>query len=137
MAVRIRLTRTGARNNGSFRVIAADSRSPRDGRFLEVLGWYAPRQADPNFGLKLDRIEDWVAHGAQMSDTVRSLIKKAGKAPAVEPPKEAPEPAAEKPVESPVEPVAEETVAPPVEEEPAAEEPVVATEPEAEPVAAE
>jgi len=77
MAVKVRMTRTGARNSASFRVVAADSRFPRDGRFLEVLGWYDPKLEGRNFELKLDRIEHWRKRGAQLSDTVRNLVKKA------------------------------------------------------------
>lgn len=80
MAVKVRLTRTGARNDACYRVIAADSRSPRDGRFLEILGWYDPKREGTNFDLKLDRIDHWKSQGAQVSDTVRSLVKKARKA---------------------------------------------------------
>ncbi len=75
MAVKIRLTRTGARNAAAFRVVAADSRSPRDGRFLEILGWYDPKLENANCDLKLDRIEHWERQGAEISDTVKSLIK--------------------------------------------------------------
>jgi len=71
------MTRTGARNSASFRVVAADSRFPRDGRFLEVLGWYDPKQAGRNFELKLDRVEYWRNRGAHLSDTVRNLVKQA------------------------------------------------------------
>jgi small subunit ribosomal protein S16 len=77
MAVAVRLRRTGATNNASFRVVAADKRSPRDGRFIENLGWYDPTKAGEKFGLKLDRIEHWKSNGAEISDTVRSLIKQA------------------------------------------------------------
>ena len=79
MAVKIRLTRTGARNDVCYRLVAADARSPRDGRFLEILGWYDPKQEGTNFELKMDRIDHWKSKGAQMSDTVKSLVKKAGK----------------------------------------------------------
>jgi len=77
MAVRIRLTRTGANNDPCFRVVATDARSPRDGRYLENLGWYDPKRPGMNFSLKLDRIEFWRNRGAQLSDTVRSLIRRA------------------------------------------------------------
>ncbi|MBL7076687.1 MAG: 30S ribosomal protein S16 [Kiritimatiellae bacterium] len=88
MAVKIRLTRTGARNAAAFRVVAADSRSPRDGRFLEILGWYDPKLDDANCDLKLDRIEYWKSQGAEVSDTVKSLVKqkKAGREAVVEAP---------------------------------------------------
>ena len=79
MAVRIRLKRTGAKNAASFRAVAADTHFPRDGRFLETLGWYDPKLKDGNFDLKLDRIDYWIAHGAQVSDTVRSLVNKASR----------------------------------------------------------
>ena len=77
MSVKLRLTRTGARNAACYRVVAADSRSPRDGRFLETLGWYDPKQEGINFKLDLDRLAYWKSKGATMSDTVRSLEKKA------------------------------------------------------------
>lgn len=77
MAVSIRLRRTGGKNEASYRVVAADSRSPRDGRFLEILGWYDPKRTGENFVLKMDRIEHWKGNGAQLSDTVKSLVRKA------------------------------------------------------------
>lgn len=76
MAVKIRLRRTGARNAACYRVVAADTRSPRDGKFLELLGWYDPKMKKDNFSLKMDRIEYWLGVGASPSDTVKSLIKK-------------------------------------------------------------
>ena len=76
MSVKIRLTRTGARNAAAFRVVAADSRSPRDGRFLEILGWYDPKLENANFDVKLDRVEYWKGQGAEVSDTVKSLVKR-------------------------------------------------------------
>jgi small subunit ribosomal protein S16 len=81
MAVKLRLTRTGANKDVSYRVVAADSRSPRDGRCIEILGWYDPKQRGRNFKLKLDRIDYWLSQGAQPSDTVNSLVKAARKAP--------------------------------------------------------
>lgn len=77
MAVSIRLRRTGGKNEASYRVVAADSRSPRDGRFLEILGWYDPKRKGVNFLLKMDRIEHWKGNGAQLSPTVNSLVRKA------------------------------------------------------------
>jgi len=77
MAVKIRLRRTGANKDVAFRVVAADTRFPRDGRFLEVLGWYDPKKTGVNFQLKLDRIAHWTSKGAQLSDTVASLVAKA------------------------------------------------------------
>jgi small subunit ribosomal protein S16 len=60
-------------------VVATDGRSPRDGRYLENLGWYDPKKGGVNFALKLDRIAYWKDKGAQLSDTVRSLVRKASK----------------------------------------------------------
>ena len=77
MAVSIRLRRTGAKNDACYRVVAADRRSPRDGRFIEILGWYDPTRATNTFELKLDRIEHWKAQGAILSDTVETLVRKA------------------------------------------------------------
>jgi small subunit ribosomal protein S16 len=76
MAVSIRLRREGARNRPYYKVVVADSRSPRDGKFIEILGTYDPKKPDHNSTLKLDRIDHWISQGAQPSDTVRSLIKK-------------------------------------------------------------
>src|SRR6266571_755372 len=76
MAVTIRLRREGALNRPYFKVVVADKRSPRDGKFIEIVGTYDPKKAGPNSTLKLDRIEHWISKGAQPSDTVRSLIKK-------------------------------------------------------------
>src|SRR6266550_4364731 len=76
MAVAIRLRREGALNRPYFKVVVTDSRSPRDGKFIEIVGTYDPKKAGQNSTLKLDRIEHWISKGAQPSDTVRSLIKK-------------------------------------------------------------
>jgi small subunit ribosomal protein S16 len=110
MAVTIRLRREGARNRPYYKVVVADSRSPREGKFIEIIGTYDPKKPDHNSTLKLDRAEYWIARGAQPSDTVRSLIKKnkdpeaaAKKAAAVAakkaavPPKAAPAPVATEP----------------------------------------
>jgi len=77
MAVKIRMTRTGGNKEVSYRVVATDSRFPRDGKNLENLGWYDPKKQGVNFSLKMDRIEYWKSKGAQVSDTVRSLVRKA------------------------------------------------------------
>jgi small subunit ribosomal protein S16 len=78
LAVKIRLTRVGARNNPVWRVVATDQRSPRDGRFIEVLGHYNP-QTDPST-IELDetRVRDWLSRGAQPSNTVKNLLKAKG-----------------------------------------------------------
>ena len=80
MAVKIRLKRIGAKNAPVYRIVVADSRSPRDGRFIEELGTYLPRRAGDNFTLDYDRAKYWVSKGAQPSETVASFIRKAGKA---------------------------------------------------------
>ena len=76
MAVAIRLRREGALNRPYFKVVVADKRSPRDGKFIEIVGTYDPKKRGMNSTLKLERIEYWISKGAQPSDTVRSLIKK-------------------------------------------------------------
>src|SRR6476619_4057538 len=76
MAVSIRLRREGAKNRPYYKVVVADSRSPRDGKFIEIIGTYDPKTPGQNSTLKLDRIDHWIAQGAQPSDTVRSLIKR-------------------------------------------------------------
>ena len=86
MAVRIRLKRIGAKNTPVFRIVVADSRSPRDGKFLEEIGTYHPLNKGDNFTVQLDRAEHWLKNGAQPSETVASFIKKARKtAPAAAP----------------------------------------------------
>ncbi len=88
MAVSIRLRREGALNRPYYKVVVADSRSPRDGKFIEIIGTYDPKKTGHNSTLKMDRIEHWISKGAQPSDTVRSLIKKTRKqasAPVAEP----------------------------------------------------
>ena len=74
------MKRVGAKNSPYFRIVGADSRSPRDGKFIEEIGSYQPLKKGDNFILKLDRAQYWVSKGAQPSDTVASFIKKAGKA---------------------------------------------------------
>jgi small subunit ribosomal protein S16 len=75
MAVRLRLKRTGARNNSCFRIVAMDNRSARDGKAIEEIGFYDPRHKDEN--LNLERAEYWLASGAQPSETVAAIIKRA------------------------------------------------------------
>jgi small subunit ribosomal protein S16 len=77
MAVKIRLKRVGAKNSPVFRVVVADGRSPRDGKFLEEIGTYQPLKKGENVQLNLDRVNYWVSVGAQPSDTVASMIRKA------------------------------------------------------------
>jgi small subunit ribosomal protein S16 len=80
MAVKIRMKRVGTKNTPVYRIVVADSRSPRDGRFIEELGTYRPLAKDNNFVLNLERAVYWTSKGAQPSETVASFIKKAKKA---------------------------------------------------------
>jgi small subunit ribosomal protein S16 len=90
MAVSIRLRREGAKNRPYYKVVVADKRSPRDGKFIEIIGAYDPKKPDHNSTLNIDRVEYWISKGAQPSDTVRSLIKKTKKSTAAaEPPSKA------------------------------------------------
>ena len=79
MAVKIRMKRVGAKNAPVFRIVVADSRSPRDGKFIEELGTYQPLKKGNNFTLDIERANYWVSKGAQPSDTVASFLKKAKK----------------------------------------------------------
>lgn len=79
MPVRIRMKRIGAKNSPVFRIVVADGRSPRDGKFIEEIGTYHPRQKGDNVKLDLDRTKYWMGQGAQPSDTVASFIKKLSK----------------------------------------------------------
>src|SRR3954465_10504012 len=85
MSVSIRLRREGTTNRPYYKVVVADSRTPRDGKFIEILGTYDPKKQGHNSTLKMERIDHWISKGAQPSDTVRSLIKKNKKAGAGEP----------------------------------------------------
>ena len=76
MAVSIRLRREGAKNRPYYKIVVADSRSPRDGKFIEIIGTYDPKKTGHNSTLDLDRAQYWIKRGAQPSDTVRSLLKK-------------------------------------------------------------
>ena len=78
MAVRIRLRRVGRKKAPVYRIVVADSRSPRDGKFIEIIGQYAPRQAEGGLTVDQTRANHWLDNGAQASDTVRSLLRKAG-----------------------------------------------------------
>ena len=78
MAVKIRLRRVGRKKAPMYRIVVADSKSPRDGKFIEVVGQYAPRQGELALNLKSDRVNYWLDNGAQPTDTVRSLLRKAG-----------------------------------------------------------
>ncbi len=76
MSVKIRLTRQGTKKRPFYRIVAADTQFPRDGRFLEVLGTYNPMTEPASVELKQDRIDYWLGTGAQPSTTVKSILKK-------------------------------------------------------------
>ena len=76
--VRIRLRRVGRKKAPAYRIVVADSQSPRDGKFIEIIGQYSPRQGDTAINLDTPRVNYWLDNGAQPSDTVRSLLRRAG-----------------------------------------------------------
>ncbi len=78
MAVKMRLTRMGAKKAPFYRVIVADSRSPRDGRFIEEIGYYNPLTEPADIKIDAEKAKKWIANGAQPTDTVKSLLKKSG-----------------------------------------------------------
>lgn len=78
MAVKIRLNRMGAKKNPFYRIVVADSRAPRDGRFIEVLGNYDPSQTPALVHVDEDKVLDWMNKGAQPTDTVKNLLSKQG-----------------------------------------------------------
>ncbi|MEI7760338.1 MAG: 30S ribosomal protein S16 [Thermoleophilia bacterium] len=75
MAVRIRLARIGSKKNPIYRIVVADSRSPRDGRFIEIIGRYNPQTNPSTIELDETKVNEWLAKGAQPSDPVAKLIK--------------------------------------------------------------
>ena len=78
MAVKIRLKRMGAKKAPFYRVVVADSRFPRDGRFIEEIGTYNPMVTPSDFSVDAEKAKKWIANGAQPTDTVRALLKKNG-----------------------------------------------------------
>jgi len=78
MAVKIRLRRMGAKKAPFYRVVVADSRSPRDGKFIEEIGYYNPITEPAEVKIDAEKAKKWLSTGAQPSDTVRSLLKKSG-----------------------------------------------------------
>ncbi len=78
MAVKIRLRRTGGKKQPSYRVVVADSRSPRDGRFIENIGIYNPRTDPPTYTIDEERARFWLSQGAQPTDAVARLLEKLG-----------------------------------------------------------
>jgi small subunit ribosomal protein S16 len=79
MAVSIRLRRIGRKKQPSYRVVVTDSSRPRDGQYIETLGFYNPRRQPAELRLDLEKVDTWVGQGAEMSETVRSLVRKARK----------------------------------------------------------
>ena len=75
MAVKLRLTRVGSKKNPVYRVVAADSRSPRDGKFLEIVGRYNPQTDPSTIEVNEERVKDWLSKGATPSATVAKLLK--------------------------------------------------------------
>ena len=80
MAVSIRLRREGTTNSPYYKIVVADSRSPRDGKFIEIIGNYDPKKAELNHNLDLGRVDYWVSNGARPSETVASLIRRSRRA---------------------------------------------------------
>ena len=78
MAVKIRLRRLGAKKAPTYRIVVADSRYPRDGRFIEEIGTYNPMVESDGVKIDADKAKEWIANGAQPTDTVKSLLKKNG-----------------------------------------------------------
>ncbi|MDR0853842.1 MAG: 30S ribosomal protein S16 [Clostridiales Family XIII bacterium] len=78
MAVKIRLKRMGAKKKPFYRVVVADSRSPRDGKFIEELGYFDPLQDPAVIKINEEKAKGWIANGAQPTETVRALLKKSG-----------------------------------------------------------
>ncbi|MBW1799354.1 MAG: 30S ribosomal protein S16 [Deltaproteobacteria bacterium] len=78
MAVRIRLTRMGAKKKPFYRLVAANSEAPRDGKFLEILGTYDPKKDPADITVKQDKVNYWLKNGATVSESARSILKKQG-----------------------------------------------------------
>ena len=78
MATRIRLARVGSKKNPIYRVVVADARSPRDGRFIEIVGRYNPQTDPSTISLDAEKIQEWIGKGAQPSDSVKRLMKAQG-----------------------------------------------------------
>lgn len=76
--VKIRLRRIGRKKLPVYRIVVADSKSPRDGKFIEIVGQYAPQQANMGLQVNVARVNHWLDNGAQPTDTVRSLLRRAG-----------------------------------------------------------
>jgi small subunit ribosomal protein S16 len=103
LSVRVRLTRVGSKKNPIWRIVVADQRSPRDGRFIEMLGHYNPQTEPSEVKLDRERLDHWLARGAQPTNTVRKLLR----ADVVTPAEAATDADAAPPVQEPAEPEAE------------------------------
>ncbi len=116
MSVKIRLRRIGAKKHPFYRLVVADSRSPRDGKFIEILGTYDPMTEPVKLNLDLDKIKVWLQKGARPSDTARAFLIDQGLLPkesARKRPTKPPKPAAAPPAAAPAAPSAPEPAAPP------------------------
>jgi small subunit ribosomal protein S16 len=135
MSVRVRLTRVGSKKNPIWRVVVADQRSPRDGRFIETIGHYNPQTEPSTIRIDEERFQHWVARGAQPTGTVKQLMKAQAKGLAADPKTSAAVAAASPATAAPV---SMEPATPPsqLEEQPEAEAPAEAAEPAAEAEAA-
>jgi small subunit ribosomal protein S16 len=78
MAVRLRLTRKGSKKKPFYRLVAADSEAPRDGRFLDILGFYNPTKEPAEINLDREKVSKWLENGASASESVRAILKKEG-----------------------------------------------------------
>lgn len=78
MAVRIRLTRMGAKKKPFYRLVAADSEAPRDGRFLEILGYYDPMKEPAVVKIHENKLQNWIEKGAKLSEAAKALVKREG-----------------------------------------------------------
>lgn len=77
MALTIRMRQQGAKGRHAFRLVVTDSRTPRDGKYLEMVGWYNPFAADDkSYTINVERLQHWLDNGAQISDSVRALVKR-------------------------------------------------------------
>lgn len=92
MSVKIRLSRHGARKRPYYRIVVADARDPRDGRFIEQVGTYDPRSPSAALRMDRDKVDAWIKQGAQPTQTVRSLMKRAAKEAGAGAPSPAPAP---------------------------------------------
>ena len=81
MALKIRLRQQGRKNHLTYRLVLTDERKPRDGKYIELLGWYKPQEKENTVSVEGERIDHWLKHGAQLTEKARSLVKQA--APAV------------------------------------------------------